>query len=159
MKIKMRHTRIIVIGMWLASLALAWFIIERFVRGSLNVPGYSEPIVRVMEEDRGQVRADTLKPVSIVYAAYLGEMLLFVFCSRWTKKAGPRDDLTRFVLALLCTLLFNGMFLYVLSRPLADSTNVLRLEDSARDAALQARNWSFLAAPILAFYFGKKPSS
>jgi hypothetical protein len=77
---------------------------------AVKVPGYDDPIVRVLPDERSQLRADALKPVSIVYAAYLGEMLIFVFCSRWTSKASRKDDLTRFILALICTLLFNGMF-------------------------------------------------
>jgi hypothetical protein len=157
-KLNMKVARIAVIVLWVISLVCSWTIVEFYVQGTVKLPGYTVPIYRVPPHERDAVRETALNPVVTVYLSYLGGMLLFVFGSRWTKKASESDDLFRYILALICTLLFNGMFLYILSRPLAGSVNNLLIQNSASRACTQAHNWSFLVAPIMAFYFGKKPS-
>lgn len=183
-------TRVVLIAIWFAGLLLSFFVVNRYVTGTVNLPELGV-VDRLEPNQRNAVADSSTTYIKIVYGSYITWIMGFVFSSSWPlrrKSAGrrnrtshssdtashpksvamelaslpfgsERDDVFRFILALGCTLAVNVLFLYILSRPLFDDSHTVSIVDSAKSAGKQAGLWGFLVAPVLAWYFGKKPAN
>jgi hypothetical protein len=144
--------RVALLTIWVISLVFSVVITHEFIEGKTKVQGRHHLYYRVQPSERDNVWIQTTKSIGAFYTAYLGGMLIFIFSPRW-KTTNGTGDVTRFVIAEIMTLLFNGLFLALLCRPFFDITNHLAIEDAAKTAATVTSTFSFVLTAIMAFYF------
>jgi hypothetical protein len=105
-------------------------------------------LLALLPEDR----VPALKPLASLYGAYLAGILAFWFTKPFK---APRKDARRrfqFALALACTLIFNGIVVYLVARGhLWREGNVI---DDILTATKLAALLSFIVGPVNLYYFG-----
>lgn len=132
---------------WLFSLFVCIATLESYVHVRT-----AEGTRYLVEEDR----TDTIKPISILYAAYLAGILAAWFLRPWKNLRTGRAERQRFLIAIVCTVVFNATILFFV-------LNAYLLPGERPDvptsvaAAVSAAKWlSFIVAPVNLFYFGAK---
>ena len=103
----------------------------------------------------GWIEADNfwacLSQLNAAYATYVGVVLLFYFGSRSQVKQDRRRAGAPFVIALLGSLLWNGVILLFIVRLLLLQGSV---EDSIEQIERISATFSWLVAPCIGYYFG-----
>lgn len=136
--------------LWLTSFLVCVFIVESYIhikspRGKLYL----------LPDDR----LDCLRPLSVLYSCYLAGILAFWFLRPFNSAVSDQADRTRFIIAVICTVIFNGYILFILSQGFVSSStngNILKDVDTAVG---MAKYLSFIVAPVNAYYFGMKMKS
>ena len=150
----MKRSRLLVFGIWLASFLAAILIIWLFVVQEVHLPGSDRAIARVLPEYRVDVMKASLLPISKLYGSYLGGGITFWFGSQlWLKGREEKDDLWRLGIALICTLLFNAIVIWIFVQPLFEQSDRNSLAKAGDQALEVGKMLSWLVAPIQAFYF------
>lgn len=137
--------RVLLTAVWLTALVLSLLLAESYI-GRRNASG----IAILLEEDR----PDAWKPLISLYGGYLAGILAFWFAKPFKKITSDRARAIRFWIALTCTLVFNGVVLYMVGREhLAPGGNVL---EDIRSAVRIGAWLSVLVGPVNLYYFGMK---
>ena len=134
--------RITLTCIWLFAFLLSLILVELYVeKGDSFV---------LLKADR----LDAMKPVFVIYSAYLATILGFWFTKPFKPVKSDSAEQTRFWLAIACALIFNGWVLYMVGRGhFGDKENVL---DDIKDAIKIARWFSVVVVPVNVYYFGVK---
>ena len=132
-------------AIWLVFFVATLLMVESYV-GHPNAAG----IAILLDEDR----LDALKPLTALYGGYLAGILGFWFARPFKEIENDRARQVRLGIALVCTLVFNVVVLYMVAREhLAPGGNVINDVDSA----VKIAGWlSVVVAPINFYYFGMK---
>ena len=133
-------------AVWLISFITALLLVESYI-GRHNSAG-----MRILlDEDR----LDALKPLAELYAGYIAGILGFWFAKPFKEIKNDRVRFTRFCIALVCTIIFNAVVLYMVGHEyIASGGNVI----SDIHCAVKIAAWlSVVVAPINLYYFGMKP--
>ncbi|PSK89546.1 hypothetical protein [Taibaiella chishuiensis] len=134
---------------WLASFVLCLCLVESFFYFK-NGDG----IPFLLSDDR----VAAWRPVRNLYFPYLSGVLAFWFIRPFppakTLQAGKR----RFTLAICCTLLFNVIVLFIISQVYWNYQEGTNAIENINDAVTMAAWFSFVVAPVNAFYFGGSSS-
>jgi hypothetical protein len=108
----------------------------------------------LVAEDRNEF----LHPILTMYGSYISGILAFWFVKPFRPPASESGARARFLIAILCTIIFNGAIVFLLSQSYF-------LPEGRRDVgadletAKSLMKWlSFIVAPVNLFYFGSKPS-
>jgi hypothetical protein len=145
----MIRARIILTVMWIAAFIGSLILVESYVHTR-----DSAGMRYMLPEDR----PDCIKPLFILYGVYLGGILSAWFVHPFPPAKSESAVRARFVLAVWCTAIFNGVILFLLVQSYFDvHTTVLANTRQAMDLA----QWgSFLVAPVNLYFFGiKLPNS
>ena len=141
------NSRLILTLIWLSSLVLCIAVLESYVHVHTR-----DGTRYLIEEDR----ADTMKPIAILYGAYLAVIMGAWFVRPWKNLKAGKGERQRFLIAVACTVVFNALILfYVLQAYLMPGGR----HDVAASvgAAINAAQWlSFIVGPVNLFYFGAK---
>ena len=131
---------------WLLSFAAALAVLESYVH--VKTPEGKRYLV---EEDRN----DLLPPILTTYGLYLGGILAFWFIKpiRPPKWSGAK---ARFLIAMLCTILFNAAIVFLLSQSYFVPEGRRDVGADVETAKSVMKWLSFIVAPVNAFYFGSK---
>jgi len=137
--------RATITAIWLLSFIVTLLIVESYV-GRQNAAGISI----LLNEDR----LDALKPLTGLYGGYMAGILGFWFAKPFKEIENDRARLVRFGIALVCTLVFNAVVLYMVAREhIAPGGNVI----TDIHSAVKIAGWlSIVVAPINLYYFGMK---
>jgi predicted transporter len=140
-------SRLILTLIWLSSLVLSIAALESYVHFHT-----SEGTRYLIEEDR----ADTMKPIAILYGAYLVGILGAWFVRPWKNPKAGKVEHQRFLIAIGCTVVFNVLILFFVLQAYLMPAERHDVAASV-DAAVRAAEWlSFIVAPVNLFYFGAK---
>lgn len=101
---------------------------------------------------------DTAKPLVAFFGGYLAVILAFWFTRPFPPAKAEHGDTVRFGIALVCTVIFIGVVLYISGRGLWMSDPTITVDQLVGDAVKAAAYMSFLVAPVNAYYFGSKSS-
>jgi drug/metabolite transporter (DMT)-like permease len=141
------------------TLTLIWLV--AFVAGLLLLESYvhsRNPLGQrwLLPEER----IDVMKPWIVFYTFYLGGILPFWYIRPFKAPRTSEAERIRFVLALLCTLIFNGALLWLLAQahlwPHEPGHDILA---DVGTATSLAKLMSFVVAPANLYYFGLKEHS
>ena len=132
---------------WLLGLVICLVLVEMYFR--LTVDG----IPFLFPED---TRGKYLKPVSTIYSIHIAGILGAWFIRRFRPPSKDPDAKILFIIAILCTLIWNIGVIYLVGQrhiwPYQGGTLVADL-----DIAVQFGTWfSFLVLPVNVYYFGIK---
>jgi len=133
------------------ALTLIWLAFFCFVVVDIEMFYWGYPEGRIMIESE---RFEVYKPVLAVYGAYMAAILAAWFTKPFPKlELDSGNDSSRFLVAVICTLLFNFVVLYFVSLPHWQDDSVI---ESVHGAMTLAGFFSFLVAPVNLYYFGVK---
>jgi hypothetical protein len=143
------RSRVILTSLWLAAFIIQLGVMVQYTRcspsGTCVPPLLSSQLVQ------------TAQPIIVLFGGHLAVVLGFWFLRPFKPPATDTAERFRFVIALVCTLLFLGVVILLAAGglfPRADQTVMVK---SHVDDAVKVGEWmSFLVAPVNAFYFGAK---
>jgi predicted transporter len=138
-------SRLILTLIWLSSLVLCIAALESYVHVRT-----SEGTRYLIEEDR----ADTMKPIAVLYAAYLVGILGAWFVRPWKNPRSGKAERQRFAIAVGCTVLFNALILFFVLQAYLLPGERHDVAGSVTAAVTLAGWLSFIVAPVNLFYFG-----
>jgi hypothetical protein len=132
-------------AIWIVSFTLALIVIESYI---VRLEG-SQAVL--LPDDR----LDCLRPLIALYGSYLAGILGFWFARPFSPKPIPAAWRKRqFTIAVVCTVLFNAILLYLISQQYIAGNRIV-VEDVGTAVTI-AGLLSFIVAPVNAFYFGQK---
>lgn len=140
--------RVVLTAIWLLSFLTGIAILESYV-GRLT-PFQGAEVQILTADDRQAV----LAPLFAIYGGHISAILAF-----WYLKPCPplgKDAISRFrvLLAVVCTIVFNGWILYMLLQGYFGAAD--RVMRDVQTAVKTAGWMSILVAPINTYYFGAK---
>lgn len=97
-----------------------------------------------------------IKSLSILYSPYIGGIIAFWFIKPFNEPKTEVAAKLRFRLALILTLIFNILLLFILAQ--AYFSEEVHIVDDIDSAVKIGGILSFLVGPVNAFYFGTKTS-
>lgn len=137
--------RILLTCVWMIGFLIALLLIEL----TINLEN-ANGLVFLLEEDR----LDAMKPVIGIYTGYLAGLLAFWFLRPFPKPKSGRGERFRFRLALVCTVFFNLVVIYMIARGIVWPQ--MLIDGYLQQATSLAALLSFLVAPVNFYYFGTK---
>ena len=107
-----------------------------------------------------QIHSDNFLEASLelnsLYAPYIGVALTFYFTRAAASRARSTDGRTRFLLAVMSTLVWNGLIAVQVLRLLVGYTDIESFTPFLRGTGAVA---SWLIGPFMAFYFVKESTT
>ena len=140
--------RIVLTPIWLLSFIASLAILESYIGRLTHFQGGEVQILTA--DDRQAV----LSPLFVIYGGHISAILAFWYLKPYRPLGNDAAGRFRMLLAVFCTIAFNGWILYMLLQGhFGAADRVLRDVQTAVETA----GWmSILVAPINTYYFGAK---
>jgi hypothetical protein len=137
--------RLVLSLIWISGLTLSMVVIESYTHIKVDNK------LILLDED---VLA-CMRPLLTLYGSYLLAILGFWFIKPIKITVSDQTEQLRYVLAVVCTILFNGMLLFFVSKVLLWPREPGAVQSNI-EVGVKIATWtSFLVAPINLYFFGK----
>lgn len=141
------RSRGILTAIWLGAFAIGLALVEGLVWAE-NADDYRYILP--------QQRVEHMMPLIQVYSAILAGILAFWFLEPFKPVPSDTADRARFRIALICTLIFNGLVLVMVVGIYVGTSAATHALDVLHNVRAISAVLGFLVAPINFYYFGMK---
>ncbi len=139
--------KVVLTFIWLGSFVISVLLVESYTFVH-DDKGY---VILTFEESW-----EPLKPLLVIYTSYLTGILAFWFIKPFKPARTGKAAKVRFLIALICTVIFNVVVMYWASHYYLRPHDQEVILDNLMRAATYAKGLSFLVAPVNVYYFGTR---
>ena len=142
--------RFLITFLWLASLVTAYIVTQSYEQA------FDDSGKRLIFREDFE---ECIKPLVGIYAGHLAAILGFWFTRPLKPARSDAAARTRSLIALACTVIFNGIVLFYASYTHLFGSEGNSVYDNVMTAVFVTGLLSFIVAPVNVYYFGAKLSA